>query len=127
MLLDRFMMSSDHDGQKEAESLDIQFTITSFNLPNQTPYKYQDFAAPEGSYFSNVVVSDSVTGDRIFYGSHVQFLMGNIWYNVSVYRSDAKHYRIWVAHSLKSGVSSATVPAHTVRARLKFYVASKSD
>lgn len=126
MLLDRFIMSSDHDGQKEAEDLDIQFTITSFNLPAQTPYKYQDFAAPKGSYFANVVISDSVTGDRIFYGSHVQFLVGNVWYNVSVYRSGETKYRIWVAHSRKSGVSSATVPTHTVRARLKFYVASKS-
>ena len=126
MLLDRFIMSSDHDGQKEAEDLDIQFTITSFNLPAQTPYKYQDFAAPKGSYFANVVISDSVTGDRTFYGSHVQFLVGNVWYNVSVYRSGEDKYRIWVAHSRKSGVSSATVPTHTVRARLKFYVASKS-
>lgn len=126
MLLDRFMMSSDHDGQKEAESLDIQFTITSFNLPAQTPYKHQDFTAPKGSFFANCVISDTVTGDRIFYGNHVQFLVGNVWYNVSVYRSAADKYRIWVAHSRKSGVSSATVPTHTVRARLKFYVASKS-
>lgn len=126
MLLDRFIMSSDHDGQKEAEDLDIQFTITSFNLPAQTPYKYQDFTAPKGSYFANVVISDSVTGDRIFYGSQVQFLVGNVWYNVSVYRSGESKYRIWVAHSRKSGVSTATVPTHTVRARLKFYVASKS-
>lgn len=125
MLLDRFMMSSDHDGQKEAESLDIQFTITSFNLPAQTPYKYQDFTAPKGSFFANCVITDTVAGDNVFVGDHVMAKVGNVMYNISVYRSGEDKYRIWVAHSL-SGASSATVPTHTVRARLKFYVASKS-
>lgn len=127
MLLDRFMMSSDHDGQKEAESLDIQFTVTSFNLPAQNPIRYQDFAAPKGSYFANIVLTDSLLPGKVFPAPSARFISGNVRFGMFVFRIDETHYRIWTVHSLKSGVSSATVPSHTVRARLKFYVASKPD
>lgn len=125
MLLDRFIMNSDFDGQKEADSLDIQFTVPSFNLPAQTPYKYADFDAPEGSFFANCVINDTVYDGVNLVGSHCDYVKNNILYNVSVYRLNATKYRIWIAHSL-SGASSATVPTHTIRARLKFYVASKN-
>lgn len=125
MLLDRFIMNSDFDGQKEEAELDIQFTIPSFTLPTQYPYKYQDFEAPEGSFFTNCIITDSVYPGINFVGSMAGMVKNNIAYEISVYRSDATHYRIWVAHSRDSGSSTVTVPEHTVRARLKFYVASK--
>lgn len=124
MLLDRFIMNSDFDGQKEADSLDIQFTIPSFTLPAQIPYKYSDFDAPQGSFFANCVINDTVFDGINFVGSSVGFEKDNVHYNVSVYRLNDTKYRIWVAHSRVSG-STATVPTHTVRARLKFYTATK--
>lgn len=125
MLLDRFIMNSDFDGQKEADSLDIQFTVPSFSLPGQTPYRYADFDAPEGSFFANCVINDTLYDGVNLVGSHCGYIKNNIVYNVSVYRLNATKYRIWVACGL-DGISSATVPSHTVRARLKFYVASKN-
>lgn len=124
MLLDRFIMNSDFDGQKEADSIDIQFTIPGFNLPAQVPYKYADFTAPKGSFFANCVINDTVYEGVNFVGSYVGFVKNNVLFNVSVYRLNDTKYRIWVAHS-RDGVSSATVPTHTVRARLKFYTATK--
>lgn len=127
MLLDRFIMSSDHDGQKEAEDVEFQFTVASFELPAQNPFRYKDFEVPKGSYFTNIVLSDSLIPNKTFVAPSVRFGYGNVQIGLFVFRIDETHYRLWIINQLKSGVSSATVPAHTPRARLKFYVASKSE
>ena len=127
MLLDRFIMSSDHDGQKEAGELDMQLTVTSFGVPAQNPFRYKDFEVPEGSYFTNAVLSDSLIPNKFFPTLGLTFISGNVLIRIFVFRIDKTHYRLYSVHQPKSGVSSATVPAHTIRARLKLYIASKSE
>lgn len=125
MRLNNFIIDSDFDGQKQVGSLEMEFTVPSFNWPTtDTPYKYKEFDAPEGSFFSTCTLSDSIEPGKTFSCERILITKNNINYNISVNRSGVSKYRIWCAASY-SGSGSTTIPSHTIKAKVRFYVASK--
>lgn len=125
MQINQFLLNTDYDGQKEAESLEMVFAVPAISLPApiyDPPYKYQDFTAPDGAFFTTATISDSGLPGKTFVGDSASINFSNYRYNISIHRSATNKYRIWCAANGNNGV---TVPAHTITARVKFYVASK--
>lgn len=127
MKLNRFMMNSDFDSQKEQSVISFQQTIQQFTLaPREAKWFDTYAAAPSGSFFTNTSITSTFIPNISVPDSSVSIYKDDISgyiVGISVVRSDQTHYKMRVVFTNQLDTQN-TIPTNTENAKVRFYVAS---
>ena len=117
-------MNSDYDGQKETDSIFIELPITTFSIgPRSAKWFTADVVAPQGSFFTNVSITNSIIPGISIPNSNVSIQKTNYSIGAYAHRLDSTHYRLWVTYSNLTQ-NEITIPDNTTTAKVRFYVSS---
>jgi len=122
MLLDRFLLNTDYDTQKEATSITLELQIPEFKI-NSGQEKYYETTtqiAP-GVYFENINIETTLYPDYNFFGT-AAITTSSYAMQVMVYRSDATHFKMRIRFY---GRNTTTIPTSTTKAAVHLFVATQ--
>lgn len=134
MKLNRFIMNSDFDGQKEVADVSTSITTPAMTITYQEgPHTFtKTVEVPSGEYFSNITSTVSILpGKTIPGGSYTITRSDNIgyYYIATIGRQDNTHFiisvRIWRLQNAQGYESS--VPSITNNIRIRLYAASPTN
>lgn len=129
MLLNRFMLTTDYDTQKEKKVVDIVASSPSITIPGTSPGRLINFeidASTESEVtFDNIMIVSSLF-DYAFSGDYAIYDDGEIEYQFLVTKPTTTNYHFWVRVFNYSG-RSVTLPAFTITARVHQFIPSTKE
>lgn len=129
MKINRFIMNSNFDGQKEIADFNIKIELPSFTLSWSDPFKsfVADVEAPQGQFFANVSLTNTLIPGLSIPNGHVsinRMESNGYTFSVTVYRIDSTHYRLYIAATKASAYENVTIPETVTMAKVRLYAAS---
>lgn len=126
MLLDRFIINSDYDSQKEQNVVELSLPIAEFNLAANAQRTFNTTVLiAEGQFFENVFITNQVIlGNYTMIGGNPVYSGSQYRVYFDAHRSDATHYVLEVGFINVSN-SRITIPTNTTKARVHLLVAAK--
>lgn len=126
MLLDRFIINSDYDSQKEQTVVELTLPVAEFNLAAHTRRTFDTTVLiPEGQYFENVFITNpQILGDYTMIGGNPLYTTTNFRVYFNALRSDATHYKLELVF-INISDNQITIPTNNTKARVHLMVAAK--
>jgi hypothetical protein len=126
MLLDRFILNTDYDSQKEVKMLELTLPVAEFNLEAQNTREFTVSATvDEGVYFENVFITNpEIAGSYTLVGGDPYVWKQNYHVAFEVYRSDSTHYTLQIVY-INPTNATVTIPTNHTKAKVHLLVAAK--